>query len=66
MDKVAIYILRIWREPARFRAALRAVGEEESRCFDSPEGLAHFVDEAARAGAADPSPAFPSTTEESA
>lgn len=64
MDKVLIYILRVWRQPARFRAALRAVGEEGTQCFDSPEGLAHFVDEAAHADAAGAPSATPPASEE--
>jgi hypothetical protein len=50
-----VYTLRVWRQPPSFRASLRAVGEEASRYFTEPQGLADYL--AGRGPSADGSPA---------
>jgi hypothetical protein len=56
MDDAQLYTLRVWRGAGRWRAVLRAVGDEKTTSFTAPEPLAAWL----RAGGSDaPVPAPP-------
>jgi hypothetical protein len=54
MDEPSLYLVRVWRQPERFRASVRRADEERSRWFTAPAAVAAFLadgDAAAPAGA---------------
>lgn len=43
MDEAQIYTVRVWRHAGRWRAAVRAVGEEHTQLFTEPAPLALWL-----------------------
>jgi hypothetical protein len=44
MNEGRLYVLKVWPEPGRFRAALRAVEDDEVLRFEGVQGLCeHFA-----------------------
>ncbi len=43
MGEAQLYTLRVWRHAGRWRAVLRAVGDEDSQLFSEPAPLARWL-----------------------
>lgn len=43
MDEAQLYTLRVWRHAGRWRAAVRAVGDEHATLFTEPAPLADWL-----------------------
>lgn len=43
MGETRLFLVRVWREGAQFRASVRAIDDDEPRLFTSPGPLGEFL-----------------------
>ena len=43
MERIDLYLVRVWCGLSRFRASARRVTDDESQVFASPEDLTRFI-----------------------
>jgi len=49
-----LFVVHVWRQRTRFRAAVRRVDSDERLTFSTPAGLARYLAAVSREAAADP------------